>query len=86
MKYLLVLITLTVGFSSLADVTFNNDREIECSKEMYNCPSYKGKKQPKRLRSCDDVKKVWSKCGVSDPHGLDRDRDRIPCEKLCNKG
>ncbi len=57
-----------------------NGKPIICSREAYNCPSYDGPLQNKRLKNCDDVKLVWEKC-KKDVHGLDEDMDGIPCEK-----
>lgn len=74
---LITLVTTSAAFSKL------NKNNIECSREAYNCPSYKGQYQEKRLLSCEEVKLVWNKCGSSDPHGLDGDNDNKPCEKKC---
>lgn len=60
-----------------------NGKPVECKKEAYNCPSYKGKKVWKRLNNCDEVRIVWNTCS-GDVHGLDRDNDGKPCEKDCD--
>jgi hypothetical protein len=60
-----------------------NGRPLNCSREAYNCPSYKGKYQHKTLKNCDDVKLVWSIC-ERDVHDLDRDNDGHPCERDCD--
>lgn len=57
-----------------------NGKPIICNHEAYNCPSYDGKFKHKRLKSCEDVKIVWSVC-KGDPHGLDADKDGTPCDK-----
>jgi hypothetical protein len=59
-----------------------NDAPVVCDKEAYNCPSYKGPYQNKRLKSCKDVMLVWKTC-KSDVHDLDRDGDGKPCEEDC---
>jgi len=77
-------------FFSFLFVSFNTfsyaeliPKKIICSSEAYNCPSYKGKYQYKRLRSCKEVQLVWKACGKEDPHDLDRDSDGWPCERDC---
>ena len=57
--------------------------QIICNRETYNCPSYGGKYQEKRLNNCKEVSEVWNKCG-SDIHRLDGDDDGRPCEKDCS--
>lgn len=81
LKISLVFIFLfSYGFA--AESKLSDGRDIVCNREAYNCPSYNGKYQHKRLKNCKDVQRVWKFCD-GDPHGLDRDHDKLPCEKDC---
>lgn len=60
-----------------------NGAPIICDHEAYNCPSYRGKYQNKRLKNCEDVRLVWDTC-KTDVHGLDQDGDGKPCEHDCS--
>ena len=71
--------------SNLAHASSDLSKGIICTKETYNCPSYKGKYQSKRLKDCKAVKKVWNEC-KRDVHRLDSDNDGWPCEKDCKRG
>ena len=83
MKAFLIATLILISSTSLAkDEPVINGKPIICNREAYNCPSYKGKYQSKRLRTCKDVKTVFNYC-EGDPHGLDRDSDGIPCEEKC---
>lgn len=68
--------------SARDNTTIVNGNPINCSHEAYNCPSYTGKYQSKRLKNCDEVRIVWDTC-KDDVHDLDRDNDGKPCEKDC---
>lgn len=76
---------------SISNATFSKDKSdiiikskpIICDHEEYNCPSAKGNKPWKRLKNCTEVKMVWETC-QKDVHGLDRDKDGIPCEEDCS--
>ncbi|MFT6068946.1 MAG: hypothetical protein ACJAT2_003775 [Bacteriovoracaceae bacterium] len=81
MKLLLIL---TLLLPTLAFPTADLSKGIICTKETYNCPSYTGKYQGKRLKNCKAVLRVWKKC-KRDVHGLDSDNDGWPCEKNCSK-
>ena len=74
--------SLLTNYSFAEEEKLSDGRVIVCSKEAYNCPSYKGKYQHKRLKNCKDVQKVWNTCD-GDPHRLDGDRDNLPCEEDC---
>jgi hypothetical protein len=82
LKWIVILIPIVTLAKSIKKSEING-KKIVCSKEAYNCPSYKGKKAWKRLKSCADVKIVWQAC-KSDVHGLDKDNDGKPCEKDCS--
>ena len=77
MKYLLFLLLFSCN-----EKPFINGKPIECRVEAYNCPSYRGPYQEKRLKSCKDVKTVWEYC-KTDVHDLDRDGDG-PCDNDCS--
>ncbi|QDG52122.1 excalibur calcium-binding domain-containing protein [Persicimonas caeni] len=51
-----------------------SDDEVVCSYDAYNCGDFS---------SCTQVMRVFEAC-ESDVHKLDRDKDGVPCEALCD--
>lgn len=52
----------------------NSDHEVVCSYDAYNCGDFS---------SCSQVMRVFEACDT-DVHKFDRDKDRVPCESLCD--
>ena len=78
--FLLLACSSTSWAKTSSGVRFTGAKEIICTKEAYNCPSYKGPNAYKRLAGCEEVRMVWKTCKI-DIHDLDRDKDGSPCEE-----
>lgn len=72
-------------FRLVADI-YADDRKLTCFEEkyVYSAPSYKcGTKKSRcyEMSDCDEALYYLQVCGVT---SLDRDKDGIPCESMCN--
>jgi len=67
MKYIFILL---VAFSLLFSSNKNDKPSFKCNKKKY-C---------KQMKSCKEAMLYLKHCGLT---RLDRDKDGIPCEKIC---
>ncbi|QDG52147.1 nuclease [Persicimonas caeni] len=70
---LLAVSSLTLATTASAQDDTSDD-EVVCSYDAYNCGDFS---------SCAQVMQVFRAC-EGDVHKLDRDKDGVPCESLCD--
>lgn len=72
-----ILLAIIMGMSSL-NAAEKQKKEPKQKSERFSC---EGKDKCKEMSSCAEAKFYLNECGVGK---LDRDKDGIPCESLCN--
>jgi len=72
----IILISFLLFINSLA----SSHTTVDKNKHTYKCE--KKKKYCKQMTSCKEAMFYLQQCGLK---RLDRDKDGIPCEKLCGK-
>jgi hypothetical protein len=69
------LVLLSLGLATTASAQDDeSDDDVICSYDAYNCGDFS---------SCSQVMRVFRAC-EADVHRLDRDKDGVPCESLCD--
>lgn len=72
------IVVMMMGMTSLTGAEKKPQKEPKQKSERFSC---EGKDKCKEMSSCAEAKFYLNECGVG---RLDRDKDGVPCESICN--